>query len=155
MDIRKCSPLPARWSPCHLCGRSECFLSAQSSAAASFSPETSVVSSASRPSAASPWIWRSAARPGSDRAQDSHSWIVLRNATRKKSVEVSETFSYIPPTHKPNEQRHSPRWRTHAALRSCTALPLFSMNMYQPIRGLDYFCSPYLHPERKLLLLAE
>lgn len=29
------------------------------------------------------------------------------------------------------------------------------MNMYQPIRGLDYFCSPYPHPEWKLLLLAE
>lgn len=120
---------PGQWSPCHLCGRSACFLSAQSNAVASSWLTTSVVSWASRPLAASPWTWRSAASPGQGLPlQVSHSWIVLPN-TRTKQL---ETFQ--------DPQRavsHSEQWnitKTSVLFNCCKVLPLFDMNMHQPIK---------------------
>lgn len=84
------SVIPGLWSPCHLCGRSKCCPSTQSSAAASSWLNSSAVSWASQPSAASPWTWRSVVSPArSLPLQVSRSWIVLPNTTREQLVKVS------------------------------------------------------------------
>ena len=88
---------PGLWSPCHLCGRLKCFLSAQNSAAASSLLKTFAVSSAIQPSAASPWTSRSAASPGRGLPlQESHFWIELPNTTRKQLVKVFSTCLTVP-----------------------------------------------------------
>lgn len=88
---------PARWSPCHLCGKSECFLSVQSNAAASSSLKTSVVSSATQPSTAFPWTCGSVASPGwGFPLQELHFWIAL-----KITQESNWLNSYQPPSTSP------------------------------------------------------
>lgn len=70
---------PGLWSPCRLCAGSECFLSAQSNAAASSWPNPSAVFWASRLSEASPWIWRHVGSPWQGLPlQASRSWTVLK-----------------------------------------------------------------------------
>lgn len=132
------SVLPGRWSLCHPCGRSECFLSTQSSAAASSWLKTSAVSSASRPSAASPWTWGSAVSPGLGLPlQVSHSWIVLPNTTRERLVKMENN---------PNYTVSQPElWNKTSALLNCSrALPLFNMNMHQPLNVQRPIFVPHL-----------
>lgn len=121
---------PGQWSPYHLCGKWECFLSAQSNAAASSWLETSAVSWASQPSAASPWTWRSAASPSRGLPlQVSHSWIELRNTTRKHLCQEQQSPSCCVTA---GAVRHYQNMS--AILNCCRALPLFYISVPRPIK---------------------
>lgn len=117
---------PGLWSLCHLCDKSGCFLSAQSSAAASSSPKTSAVSSASRPSVASPWTWRSAeSLVRAPRLQETHSWIGLPNTNKSLYVTSACHTAWQVKLWHPDQNI-----RSIEALQSTSS---FNLNKYQPV----------------------
>lgn len=151
---------PGQWSPYHLCGKSKCFLSEQSSVAASSWLKTSAASSASRPSAACPWAWRSAVSPGQGLPlQVSHFWIELPNTTRRQLVKMARTTI-------PSVLCHSRSYEIlpkHQLYSTSAEHFLFLIWICISLSGLReqlavaYFCSPSIEfqADRKLPVWAD